>query len=90
MEVRILDFTGKWCSTCIVLDRIMESEIIPKYKNKVKFIKVDIEKDENLTKQYEILSVPTLILFKDSKEIWRKSGSITKDEVIREFDKATK
>ena len=88
MEVRILDFTGKWCSTCIVLDRIMESEIIPKYKNKVKFIKVDIEKDENLTKQYEILSVPTLILLKDGKEVWRKSSSIIKEEVIKELDKA--
>ena len=78
MEVKVLDFTGKWCSSCIVLDKMIESEIIPKYKNKVKFIKVDIEEDENLTKQYEILSVPTLILLKDSKEIWRKSGSIIK------------
>jgi len=90
MKVKVLDFTGKWCSTCIILDKIMESEIIPKYKDKVKFIKVDIEKDENLTKQYEILSVPTLILFKDSKEIWRKSGSILKDEVIKELDKVIK
>ena len=34
MEIKILDFTGKWCSTCIVLDKIMEAEIIPKYKTK--------------------------------------------------------
>ena len=90
MEVKVLDFTGKWCSTCIILDRIMESEIIPKYKNKVKFVKIDIEKNEKLTKQYEILSVPTLILLKDNKEIWRKSGSIFKDEVIKELDSALK
>ena len=90
MEVKVLDFTGKWCSTCIILDRIMESEIIPKYKNKVKFVKIDIEENEKLTKQYEILSVPTLIILKDSKEIWRKSGSIFKDEVIKELDSALK
>ena len=90
MEVKVLDFTGKWCSTCIVLDKLLESEIIPNYKNRVKFVKIDIEKDEDSTKQYEILSVPTLILFKDSKEIWRKSGSITKDEVLKELDKALK
>ena len=90
MEVKVLDFTGKWCSSCIVLDKMIESEIIPKYKNKVKFIKVDIEEDENLTKQYEILSVPTLILLKDSKEIWRKSGSISKDGLMKELDKAIK
>jgi len=90
MEVKVLDFTGKWCSSCIVLDRMMESEIIPEYKEKVKFIKVDIEEDENLTKQYKILSVPTLILLKNSKEIWRKNGSIFKEELIEELDKAIK
>ena len=90
MEVKILDFTGKWCSTCIVLDKTMESEIIPRYKNKVKFIKIDVEKNENLTKQHEILSVPTLILFKDGKEIWRKSSSIKKEEIIKELDKSIK
>lgn len=90
MEVKVLDFTGKWCSTCVILDRILESEIIPKYKNKVKFVKVDVEENEELTKQYDILSVPTLILLKDGKEIWKKSGSITKDDVIRELDKVVK
>ena len=86
MEVKVLDFTGKWCSTCIVLDKILKSEVIPKYKNKVKFIKIDIEENEDLIKKYEILSVPTLILLKDNKEIWRKSGSIVKSEVIKKLD----
>ncbi len=90
MEVKVLDFTGKWCSTCIILDKIIESEVTPKYKNKVKFVKVDVEEDEKLTAQYEILSVPTLILFKNGKEIWRKGGLISKDDVIKELDKAIK
>ncbi|MEW6456271.1 MAG: thioredoxin family protein [Acidobacteriota bacterium] len=90
MEIKVLDFTGKWCSTCIVLDRLLESEIIPKYKDKVKFIKIYIEENEKLTNQYEILSVPTLILLKNDNEIWRKSGSITKDEVIKELNSVVK
>lgn len=87
MKVKVLDFTGKWCSTCIVLDKILKSEVIPKYKNKVKFIKIDIEKNEDLIKKYNILSVPTLILLKDNKEVWRKSGSIDKSKVTKELDK---
>ena len=90
MEVKVLDFTGKWCSTCIVLDKILESEVIPKYKDRVKFVKIDIEEKENLAEQHEILSVPTLILLKDGKEVWRKSGSISKDEVIKKLDEAVK
>ena len=74
----------------ILWNSIKENEIIPKYKNKVKFVKIDIEKNEKLTKQYEILSVPTLILLKDNKEIWRKSGSITKNEIIKELDEVFK
>ena len=88
MAVKVLDFTGKWCSTCQVLDGILENEIIPRFKNKVEFVKIDAEEDENLTKQYDILSVPTLIILKEGKEIWRKSGSVTKDEVIKGLDKA--
>jgi thioredoxin 1 len=90
MKIKVLDFTGKWCSTCIVLDRIMESEVIPKYKDKVEFVKINVDEDEDLTKQYDILSVPTLIIIKDCEEIWRKSGSISKAEVIKELDKVTK
>jgi len=90
MEIKVLDFTGKWCSSCIVLDKIIETEIIPKYKNKVKFVKVDIEENSDLIKQYDILLVPTLILFKGNKEIWRKSGLISKDEIIKEVDKVVR
>jgi len=90
MEIKVLDFTGKWCSSCIVLDKIIETEVIPKYKNKVKFVKVDIEENSDLIKQYDILLVPTLILFTDNKEIWKKSGSISKDEIIKELDKVVR
>ena len=87
MEIKVLDFTGRWCSTCIVLDKILKSEIIPKYKNKVKFIKVDVDDINDLTKKYEILSIPTLIILKNDKEIWRKSSSIAKEEIAKELDK---
>lgn len=82
MEIKILDFTAKWCSTCKVLDKIMETDIIPRYQGKVQFIKADAEEDEELTNQYDILSVPTIIILKDGNEAWRKTGSIAKDEII--------
>lgn len=90
MKVKVLDFTGKWCSTCQVLDGILEHEVIPSYKDKVEFVKIDVEEDENLTKQYDILSVPTLIILKNGQEITRISGSITKDKVIDELKTVAK
>ena len=64
-----------------------QKKIIPKYKNKVKFIKVDVDDINDLTKKYEILSIPTLIILKNDKEIWRKSSSIAKEEIAKELDK---
>ena len=90
MEIKVLDFTGKWCSTCIVLDKIMEAEIIPKYKSKARFVKIDVDEDEDLIKQHEIMSIPTLIILKSDKEVWRKSSLITKEEIIKELNKAIK
>jgi thioredoxin 1 len=87
MEIKVLDFTAKWCSTCQTLDKVLEKEATPKYKNKVKFIKVDVETDESMTNQYDILSVPTLIILRENKEIARISGSITKDKVMQELDR---
>lgn len=89
MEIKVLDFTGKWCSTCQVIDKMIADEVIPKYKNKVQFIKVDVEEDEDWCNKYDILSVPTLIILVDGKEIWRRSGTISKNEVIKKLAELT-
>ncbi|MEW6329502.1 MAG: thioredoxin family protein [Candidatus Micrarchaeota archaeon] len=89
MRVELLDFTGKWCSTCIVLDRLIESGFLPRYKNKMKFTKIDVDENERLTEQYGILSVPTVVLLKDGKEVWRKSGSITPGDLKSALDSFT-
>lgn len=86
----MLDFTGKWCSSCIILDKALASNVIPKYKNKVKFVKVDVDENDDLIKRYKILSIPTIIILKDYKEQWRKSSSISEEEVIKELNKAIK
>ena len=86
MEIKVLEFTAKWCSTCHVIEAMLEKEVIPKYRDKIKFVKIDVEENEKTTSQYDILSVPTLIFLAGDKEIWRKSGSIGKDEVIKKLD----
>jgi thioredoxin 1 len=88
MEIRVLDFTAKWCSTCHMIEAMLEKEVIPKYQDKIEFIKVDVEEDEKTTNQYNILSVPTLIILRDNKEVARLSGSISKDKIMQELDGA--
>lgn len=87
MKVKMLNFTAKWCSTCHVIETMLEKEVIPKYQDKVEFIKTDVEEDEKTTNQYDILSVPTLIILSDGRKLWRKSGTISKNEVMKALNK---
>ncbi|MCP8316156.1 MAG: thioredoxin family protein [archaeon] len=84
----LLDFTAKWCSTCRVLDLMIEKHIRPKYKDEVKFVKIDINEHEDLTEKYDILSIPTLILCThDGEEMWRSAGHIDVDKIKEKLDR---
>ena len=61
-------------------------ELEQKYLDKIYISRVDIDKSEDLANQFEINVVPTLVLFNESKEIWRKTGIISKEELIKVLD----
>lgn len=67
-EFVLVDFFATWCGLCkmlsLVLDQIKD----------VKIVKVDVDESPNLCKQYAIMSVPTLMIFKDGKMISKKNG----------------
>lgn len=86
MEIKVLDFTAKWCSTCHAIEAMLEKEVIPKYQDKIEFIKIDVEEDEKTTDQYNILSVPTLIFLSGGAEVARLSAGITNEKVIKKLD----
>ncbi len=83
----LIDFHADWCGPCITMEPILE-EISKKYSQQLQFLKVDADKNKKLVENFRIRSIPTLILFKTGKEVWRKSGLIsTRDleEVIQQY-----
>ncbi len=83
----LIDFQADWCGPCITMEPILE-EISKKYSQQLQFLKVDADKNKKLVENFRIRSIPTLILFKTGKEVWRKSGLIsTRDleEVIQQY-----
>ena len=78
--VVLVDFFATWCGPCKMLSPILEE--ISTEQLKMNIIKIDIDENEKLCKQYGIMSVPTLILFKDGKMIDSKIGYCTKDELL--------
>ena len=81
----LADFHTLWCMPCLKISPLID-ELKEEYINSVKVLRIDIESSELLAESFEIKAVPTLILFKDSKEIWRHTGLISKEELTKLFD----
>ena len=77
----IVDFYATWCGPCKMLSPVFES-VSEEIKDS-KFIKVDVDKFEELCRNYKVMSVPTLILFENGKEVKRKIGFIPKEQLIK-------
>lgn len=71
--VTLVDFYADWCGPCKVIAPIVQ-ELADEMNGKATIAKLDIENAQNVTSQCSVTSIPTLILFKDGKEIKRVVG----------------
>lgn len=80
----LVDFFATWCGPCKMLSPILEQ--VADETQKVKILKVDIDEGMEIAEEYGIMSVPTLILFKDGKEATRELGFRQKKQLIDLID----
>ena len=76
----LVDFHATWCGPC----KQMAPELQRFAQNntgKLRVIKIDIDKNQKAAKQYNIQGVPTLILFKEGKVLWRQSGAMSSQQI---------
>ncbi|WP_417885422.1 thioredoxin [Zunongwangia sp.] len=77
----LIDFHASWCEPCKALSPVLK-EVKNELGETVKIIKIDIDKNQQLAKKYQVKSVPTLILFKNGKQVWRQSGIVQKNVIV--------
>ena len=80
----LVDFTAVWCSPCKMLDPIVK-QLAQEWEGKVKVVKLDVDDNPQMTIDYNIMGVPTLILFKGGKPVERLSGYQPKDRLVKKF-----
>jgi len=69
----IIDFHAEWCGPCKMMAPILD-QIKEEFDDKIKIYKIDIDKNKSLTEKYQVMAVPTIMVFKDGKLGWRVSG----------------
>jgi thioredoxin 1 len=78
----IVDFHALWCGPCKVQSPILK-ELAAELGDRIKVIKIDVDQNNAIASQYQIQSVPTLIVFKNGKPVWRQSGVVSKVDLLR-------
>jgi len=79
----LVDFSATWCGPCKMLEPVLEN--IASENHPFDIIKIDVDKHENLAREYGIMSVPTMIVFSDGKPIKSFSGFMPKEEVLNQM-----
>lgn len=78
----LVDFFANWCGPCKMLGPILK-EVKDELGDEVKIVKIDVDKNQPLSTKYQVRGVPTMILFKNGKQVWRQSGVLQKNEIIQ-------
>ncbi len=76
----LVDFTATWCGPCKMMSPILD-QVAGEMGDVVKIIKVDVDKNPQAAAHYQVQGVPTLILFKEGKTLWRESGVVPANQL---------
>ncbi len=82
MSLKLLDFWASWCQPCNMMKPIIQ-ELEKELAGKVEFEKINVDEDQQTASKYGVMGIPTFVIEKDGKEVVRKTGFTSKDELLK-------
>jgi thioredoxin 1 len=82
----VVDFWATWCGPCKMIAPILE-EVATEYDGKLKVAKIDVDSNTKVASQYQIMSIPTLLFFKNGQLVDQVIGAIPKAQLINRLSK---
>lgn len=76
----LVDFHALWCGPCKTQSPIL-TQIAAEFGDRLRVIKIDVDKNPMIASKYNIQGVPTVIIFKNGKLVWRQSGVASKSQL---------
>ncbi|MGT3771174.1 thioredoxin [Staphylococcus aureus] len=84
--VQLVDFWATWCGPCKMIAPVLE-ELAADYEGKADILKLDVDENPSTAAKYEVMSIPTLIVFKDGQPVDKVVGFQTKENLAEVLDK---
>lgn len=75
-QLTLVDFFATWCGPCKMMHPVLQ-QLKEHFGNEIRILKIDVDQAQEIAQSYSIQAVPTLMLFRSGKQLWRQSGAMS-------------